>query len=197
MPTTDSSSNLKSKNQVQDFSIAAANAITILNIIGYDFSKMDFQGVSIAGAELSKGRFEETNFTSANLQGVNFTNAWLKNATFEEADMNRVHFGVTPKLELDREAFCIAYSPDGNSLIIGALSEIIICDLKEEQSHFFTEVRRLKGHTGLIKSCSFSKNGKHMITGGEDGTICVWNSKTKKCSNVLRGHNSTVFDCKI
>ena len=141
---------------------------------GYDFSLMDFSGISIPCADLSYGIFEGTNFTGANLQRVNFTESWLKDATFAESTMKGVEFGLTPELKLDKEASCIAYSPKGDSLIIGTLNEIIVLKRDENQGDWFTEVRRLKGHVGQIKTCSFSEDGKYMITGGEDRTVRVW-----------------------
>ena len=80
-----------------DFSIAASNAITILNMSGYNFNQMDLRGVSIPGANLSYGLLEGANFTRANLQKVNFTESWLKDATFFEATMKDIEFGLTPE----------------------------------------------------------------------------------------------------
>ena len=73
-----------------------------------------------------------------------------------EATMKDVQFGLTPELKLDKETSCIAYSPKGDSLIIGTLNEIIVFERDENQGDWFTEVRRLKGHAGQIKTCSFS-----------------------------------------
>ena len=98
------------RNRPHDgFSLAASNAITILKMSGYDFSLMDFSGISIPCADLSYGIFEGTNFTGANLQRVNFTESWLKDATFVDATMKEVNFGLKPELKLDKEASCIAY----------------------------------------------------------------------------------------
>ena len=57
------------------FEGAAANAITILNMTGFDFSNHDLSNIYIKGANLSYGSFERTNFTNANLQRVIFTGA--------------------------------------------------------------------------------------------------------------------------
>ena len=59
----------------------------------------------------------------------------------------------------------------------------------------FTEVGRLKGPVGQIKTCSFSEDGKYMITGGEDRTVRVWSVDSYECNYILRGHISTVIDC--
>ena len=54
------------------FEIAAANAITILNMTGFDFSNKDLSNICIKGANLSYGIFEGTNFANAKLQTVVF-----------------------------------------------------------------------------------------------------------------------------
>lgn len=96
------------------FEIAAANAITILNIAGYDFSNQDFSNVSISGANLSYGICEGTNFTNANLQGVDLTDAWLKDANFVNANLANVKFGEIFPLKPEGDKITkIAYSPNG------------------------------------------------------------------------------------
>ena len=84
----------QNREQYEDISVAAANAITILNMTGFDFSLMNLSGISIAGANLSYGIFEGTNFTDAQLQEANFTGAYLKDATFNRASMNGIQLGM-------------------------------------------------------------------------------------------------------
>ena len=85
-------------------SVAAANAITILNASGYDFSCMDLSQVRIPNANLSNGVFNETNFTGAELEGVYFSGSSLNDTIFVRARMNGVSIGVTPSQSLDKEA---------------------------------------------------------------------------------------------
>ena len=63
----------KGVEQESNLAVAAANAVTVLNSAGYDFSHQDLSSISILGANLSYGIFEGTNFRNANLQGVDFT----------------------------------------------------------------------------------------------------------------------------
>mgnify|MGYP000856791752 FL=1 len=186
------------QNSVQhkqhNFSIAAANAIMILNTAGYDFSHQDFSEVCIAGANISCGLFQETNFSRADLQGVNFSGAWLKNTNFEYANMDRVQFGMTPNLPLEKEGLCIVHSPTSNRLAIGTRSEIIVfkkCPGK------FIEEKKLKGHVGDINSCAFSVDGKYLVSGGEDRTVRIWDFEIGECIKILEGHNSSVIKCKF
>ena len=64
---------LKKTTSQAHFEVAAANAITILNMTGFDFSNRDLSNICIRGANLSYGIFKGTNFANAKLQRVTFT----------------------------------------------------------------------------------------------------------------------------
>ena len=178
------------------FSVAAANAISILNTAGYDFSHQNLSDVCIAGANLSYGLFEGTNFSRADLQGVNFSGAWLKDTNFEYANMDRVQFGMIPNITLDDRGMCIAHSPVSNHLVIGSLGEIIVLKKCADK---FTEEKRLKGHVGYVYSCSFSGDGKYLVSGGEGGdrTVRIWDFERGECIKILEGHGDGVIKCKF
>jgi WD40 repeat protein len=40
----------------------------------------------------------------------------------------------------------------------------------------------LKGHKGLVRAVLFSQDGKHIITGGKDSTIIIWNVQTSNAT---------------
>ena len=179
-------------NKCHHFSIAAANAITILNASGHDFSKMNFSEIQIPGANLSHGIFEGTNFTGADLRGVDFTDAWLKDTKFVEANMERVQFGALLDLKLDKEVYSIAYSPDGNYMVVGTRGDLIV--FKEP---FLKKFKVFKGHIGDINSCSFSTDGKCILSGGEDGTIRIWDFESGECLRLLKGGSTSVIGCEF
>ena len=178
------------------FSVAAANAITILNASGFNFSRLDLSQISIPGANLKYGIFEGTNFTGADLQGVDFSGAWLKDTVFVGAAMSEVKFGVIPPLTLDKEAYCLAQSPNGKYLVVGVYSEIIVFERHTRPETHFKEMKRLKSH-GKNISCSFSANGKLLITGGDDKTVRIWAFETGERLTVLKGHDESVTKCQI
>ena len=187
---------LREQSGPNSLSIAAANAITVLNLSGYNFSQMDFSGVCIANADLSNGKFEGTNFTGADLQGVNFTNAHLAGGKLTKANLSEVQFGENvTSLPLDQEGFCMVNSPDGESIIIGMRGEVSVLEKSPGRQFHYREARILKGHIGDILSCAFSPDGKRIITGGEDRTVRFWDFETGECIKILRDHTSSVIGC--
>lgn len=73
--------------------IAAANAITVLDVSYFNFSKIQFCGVNISCADLRGAFCDETNFEGSNLTGVNFSYAWLHRAIFSKCIMKNSNFG--------------------------------------------------------------------------------------------------------
>lgn len=47
-----------------------------------------------------------------------------------------------------------------------------------EASPFVNGIRQFKGHTGKVNSISFSKDGRHVLSAGDDGTACLWDKET-------------------
>jgi len=52
----------------------------------------------------------------------------------------------------------------------------------------------LKGHRQIVNSVNYSVDGKWVISGSYDGTIKIWNVKSKKMIHDLKGHKSAVMD---
>ena len=51
----------------------------------------------------------------------------------------------------------------------------------------------LTGHTHYVNSVAFSQDGQWIVSGSNDGIICVWNATTGAMKGVpLTGHTSSV-----
>jgi ankyrin repeat protein/WD40 repeat protein len=157
-------------------SIAAANAITILNRARISFSGMDFQDIHIPDAELEGGIFHYTDFRCANLIRVNFTKAYLARAQLQEADMTDVKYGELPRLKFKNYVKSQAYSPDGQMLAIAIKYEIIIFDARDKS--LFVQCKLQEEDKNVISSIVFTGNSSHIVSCHVDGKIRLWNTKT-------------------
>jgi small GTP-binding protein len=69
---------------------------------------------------------------------------------------------------------CIAWMPKGDLIAIGgSTGSIALWD-----TNFHKIVRQLEGHSDLVKSVSFSSDGRLLATKSRDGTVCLW-----RCDN--------------
>ncbi len=50
----------------------------------------------------------------------------------------------------------------------------------------------LSGHDGPVQAVAIRNDGALAVSGGEDGTLKVWNLETGKCTKTLRGHEGRV-----
>ncbi len=62
----------------------------------------------------------------------------------------------------------------------GPSAEVRMRARETRQAILDDPLRRLTGHTGAVTAMAFSPNGKTFATGGEDGTIRLWDPRTGK-----------------
>mgnify|MGYP000875849538 FL=1 len=158
------------------FSVAAANAITILNVSGYDFSNQDFRKVCIPGANLSYGIFEGTDFTGANLRDVDFTSAWLKKAHLSEANLEGVEFGESPTIKFTgNDVSGIAYSANGKYFAVQTNDKVTIFENVGTKSLCWKELRSFPGKVPDNVNSPFSFDGKRFVA-EENKNLMIWDT---------------------
>ncbi|KAG0030940.1 p21-activated protein kinase-interacting protein 1-like protein [Podila clonocystis] len=80
----------------------------------------------------------------------------------------------------------------GQFLASGSTDEKIqLYDLKRRK-----ELGALLQHQGTITALTFH-NKTHMLSGSDDGKICVWRSKDWECLKIMKGHQNTVHSIAI
>lgn len=116
------------------------------------------------------------------LDGIQVWDATTKEhlATLEDAD--RMH-----------HYWPLVFSPDGTMLAgrgrIGALGNKVRIWKTDTGAELFT----LEGHTGTVSRYTFSPNSKVFASGGEDGTIILWDVETgKSLLNLITGNTKPI-----
>lgn len=187
----------------EGLSIAAANAMTILNRLGANFSGLDFSDVQIAGADLRDSLCGETNFSGANLANVWFHGAWLGDAKFCGANLSGVQFGQaaplphnsevndlahfqpTPTDPKEPKGYWLTACSDGYVYQWSALSQQQVA--RHNHGNYVTK-------TTTINAIDVHSASGAMATGGQDNIIRVWTLQGSKARirMSLKAHTAMV-----
>ncbi|CAM4458435.1 MAG: Tol-Pal system protein TolB [Legionellaceae bacterium] len=166
---------------------AAANAITLLNVVDFNFSRKDLRRIRIKGANLSHALCANADFTEADLREVNFSQACLQGAKFDRACLDDAQMGELPYIALKGRCSSTCYSPDGKWLAATEDENIVLYEAKTQQ-----RIRVFEGHISYIRSVAFSPNGASLASGSTDKTLRLWDAKTGKMIKILEGHTNWV-----
>jgi WD40 repeat protein len=66
------------------------------------------------------------------------------------------------------------------------------CLVRTGYSRDPTLLRTLTGHTGPVRSVSFSPDGRTVATGSDDATVGLWDAETGSLRHLLSGHSDAV-----
>jgi len=100
----------------------------------------------------------------------------------------------------DDWAIALDHSPDGTRLASGGTDGIVnILDTTRTKSGDVNEFRvhRLVGHTKVVRTVKFGPHAKNVVSGGDDGTVRLWNAETGEALHLLDEHSGTVNSVAI
>jgi len=170
------------------WSIAAANAITILVRAGVQFSGTNLRGIRIPGADLSYGVFDSVDLQEANMRNVNLRGAWLRETDLRRTDMAGVQFGELPYLTGDSFVWSCAFSPDGTTLTVGFGGG----DILVYSTSSWEVTRTLDDHNDAVRGLVYSPDGTVLVSGCWDKTVRLWNVESGVCQQILTDHTDGV-----
>lgn len=83
----------------------------------------------------------------------------------------------------------LAYSPDGQHLVVGSMSATpTVWNALTGQ-----QVYSLSGHAARVLSVAWSPDGTMIATGGEDTHVMLWDAATGESALTLSGHEGSVY----
>ena len=180
-------------------SIAAANAMTILNIAGIPFSGVDLSNIQVStfvdnqwqGPNITGGIFGGTNFTNADLRGSIMFGSWYQKANFTNAKLDAADLGIAERTFKGHNSSVssVSFSSDGKFIASGSLDSTV----KLWEISTGKLIKDFKGHNSDVFSVSFSSDGKFIASGSYDHTVKLWEVSTGKLIKDFKGHNSDVF----
>jgi WD40 repeat protein len=104
--------------------------------------------------------------------------------------------------------FAAAFSPDSTQVASGGYDRRVLVwrpeavatvELKQlaaiDEPLRPQESRSFEGHSGPIRSISFSADGRYVLSGSDDNTVRIWDAMAGRLRSVLRGHSRPVQSC--
>jgi WD40 repeat protein len=95
--------------------------------------------------------------------------------------------------EYPKAVSCIAFSPDGESIVAG-------CGGSDERRHILQFAAKtgkkqaaFVGHKGPVVSVAFSRDGKTLVSAGTDFTLRVWDVEKKEVRQTIKPHAVLFF----
>ena len=184
-----------------NLSIAAANAMTILNVAHRSFREKDLSGINVStfidgkwqGPNISGGMFGGTNFSNADLRGSIMFGSWYQKANFTKAKLYYTDLGIAKKTFKGHANYVnsVSFSRDGKYIASGSNDNTV----KLWSVSTGNLIKEFKGHANSVRSVSFSRDGKYIASGSDDKTVKLWSIST---GNLIKEFNIiTLSHCHI
>ncbi|KAJ6528815.1 WD40-repeat-containing domain protein, partial [Mycena capillaripes] len=89
----------------------------------------------------------------------------------------------------------LAWAPEESKIIERFSYEFpqLVSITKGRMKQWPSTIAVLEGHTSSVNSVAISRNGKRIVSGSNDSTVCIWDAETGAAlSEPLKGHTSSV-----
>lgn len=138
---------------------------------------MDLQRINIQNAELTGGKFIDTDFRDANFKQVKINFPVLSTAVINFDVLKSIEYGKSHFEGHKKIISCMKFSSDGKLLVTG--SDDFTLRLWEIKSGHCLTI--FQGHEDFIFSIDISKDPIEIVSGGKEGIIKLWDLMTGDC----------------
>jgi WD40 repeat protein len=184
---------ISASKKTDKISIAAANAITILNFSGIIFSRLNFRHIKIPNAVLDHAILEHCDLSDADLNNVSLRQAYLKNTLLTNSNVANIDLNEYPiingseKTRLldfnETEKFIVSVHGDGN---------INVWDITTWDRITTLSARNNYRNRSKITIMHCIPNGKDIITIDDSNDIKRWNIENKIHNTFPKAHANEI-----
>ena len=165
---------------------------------GRNFSGQPMRGADLSGADLTEAQFIGTDLTGANLTGARLVNARLDRARMTGSRLGDANLTGARLVGADLTRADLTRATLRYTALIGAV--VAGGELDTANDVFGAALPgagpprpQFAGASTWIRAMAFSPDGQQLASGGDDGTIRLWNPTTGEQLRQLTGHTNSVW----